>query len=88
MCVFRDSRGEEQRAVHQRAVVVVADEVVHLGGLITRLGPVGGPDVHGIVGVVEVDDVNVKDEHSRWWDDVTWVIKRSFNYKMIFHENL
>lgn len=60
---FCDSRGEERRAVHQRAVVVVADQVVLLGGLVTRLGPVGGPDVHGIVGVVKVDDVNVKDEH-------------------------
>lgn len=59
-----DSRGEEQRAVHQRAVVVVAHEVVHLRGVVTRLGPVGGPDVHRIAGVVEVDDVNLKDEHS------------------------
>lgn len=61
---FYDSRGEEQGAVHQCAVVMVAHKVVLLGGLITRLRPVGGPDVHGIVGVVEVDDVNVKDEHS------------------------
>lgn len=63
MC-FWDSRGEEQRAVHQRAVVVVADEVVLVGGPVAWLRPVGGPDVHCIVGVVEVDDVNVKDEHS------------------------
>lgn len=68
---LRDSRGEEQRAVHQRAVVVVADEVVHLGGLVTQVRPVGGLDVHCVLGVVEVDDVNVKHEDSWWWDDVT-----------------
>lgn len=61
---LRYSRGEEQRAVHQRAVVVIADQVVHLGGLVTQFGPVGGLDVHAVVGVVEVDDVNVEDEHS------------------------
>lgn len=59
-----DSRGEEQRAVHQGAVVVVADEVVHLGGLITHLGSVGDLDAQGVVGVVEVDDVKVEHEHS------------------------
>lgn len=59
-----DSRGEEQRAVHQGAVVVVADKVVHLGGLITHLGSVGDLDVQGVVGVVEVDDVKVEHEHS------------------------
>lgn len=59
-----DSRGEEQRAIHQGAVVVVADEVVHLGGLITHLRSVGGLDVQGVVGVVEVDNVKVEHEHS------------------------
>lgn len=61
---LRDSRGEEQRAVHQGAVVVVADQVVHLGGLITQFGSVGDLDVQGVVGVVEVDDVKVEHEHS------------------------
>lgn len=58
-----DSRGEERRAVHQGAVIVVADEVVHAGGLVTRLGSEGDLDVHCVVGVVEVNDVNVKHQH-------------------------
>lgn len=48
------------------------DEVVHCGGLVTHLGFVDDLDVHGIVGVVEVNDVDVKDEHSRRGDDVSW----------------
>lgn len=67
-----DSRGEEWRAVHQGAVVVVVDEVVHLGGHVTRLGSVGDLDADCVVGVVEVDDVDVKHQHSRRGDDVTW----------------
>lgn len=42
---------------------MVADEVIHLSGLVTWLRPVGGVDVHGVVGVVEINDVNVKHEH-------------------------
>lgn len=67
-----DSRGEERCAVHQGAVVVVVDEVVQPGGLVTHFGFVGDLDVHFVVGVVEVDDVNVKHQHSRRGDDVTW----------------
>ena len=67
-----DSRGEEQRAVHQRAVVVVADEVVLRRGVVAHLGFVGDLDGHRVVGVVEVDDVDVKDEDGRGRDDVTW----------------
>ncbi len=58
-----DSRGEERRAVHQGAVVVVVDEVVHPSGFVTRLGSVGDLDVHCVVGVVEVDNLNVKHQH-------------------------
>lgn len=57
------SRGEQQCAVHQGAVVVVADEVVHLCGVVAHLGSVGDVDAHGVVGVVEVDDVDVEHEH-------------------------
>lgn len=67
-----DSRGEERRAVHQRAVVVVAYKVVHTGGLVTHLGSVSDLDLHCVIGVVEVDDMNVKHQHSRRRDDVTW----------------
>lgn len=63
MCLS-DSRGEQQRAVHQGTVVVVVDEVVGGGGLVTALGFVGDLDGHCVVGVVEVDDEHVKDQHS------------------------
>lgn len=68
-----DSRGEERRAVHQGAVVVVVHQVVHLGGVVAHLGPEGDLDFDGVAGVVEVDDVNVKHEHGRRRDDVTWM---------------
>lgn len=67
-----DSRGKERRAVHQGAVVVVADEVVLRGGLLTRLWFVGDLDVHGVAGVVEVDDVDVKHQYSGRRDDASW----------------
>lgn len=59
-----DSRGEEWRAIHQGAVVVVVDEVVLPGGLVTHFGFVGDLDFYRVVGVVEVDNVNVKHQHS------------------------
>lgn len=55
-----DSRGKEQRSVHQGAVVVVVDEVVHRRGVITHFRSVLDLDVHCVVGIVEVDDVDVK----------------------------
>lgn len=67
-----DSRGKERRAVHQGAVVVVADEVVRRRGFVTRCGFVCDGDAHCVVGVVEVDDVNVEHKHSRTGDDITW----------------
>lgn len=67
-----DSRGEERCAVDQGAVVVVVDEVVLPSGLVTHFGSVGDLDVHFVFGVVEVDDVNVKHQHGRRGDDVTW----------------
>lgn len=67
-----DPRGKEQRPVHEGAVVVVADEVVHFCGLVTHFGSVDDLDSHSVVGVVEVDDVDVKDEHSRRRDHITW----------------
>lgn len=67
-----DSRGKKRCAVHQGTVVVVADKVILGGGLVTRLGSVDDLDVHRVVGVVEVDDQNVKHQHSRRGDDATW----------------
>lgn len=60
-----DPRGEELGAVQQRAVVVVANEVPRLGGLVADLGGPGqGLDFHWVRGVMEVDDVDVKYQHS------------------------
>ena len=63
-----DLRGEQQGAVHEGAVVVVVDEVVGVAGLVANLWL--GDDLHGdvVLGVVEVDDVHVKDQHGRAGD--------------------
>lgn len=68
----RNSRGEERRPVHQGAVVVVADEVVHFGGVVADVGSVGDLHLDGVAGVVEVNDVDVEDQHRRWRNDITW----------------
>lgn len=68
----KNSRGEERRPVHQGAVVVVADEVVQLGGFIAGFGPVGDPHVDGVTGVVEVNDEDVENQHRRRRNDITW----------------
>lgn len=68
-----DPRGEELGAVQQRAVVVVANEVPRLAGLVAGLGGPGqGPDFHWVLGVMEVDDVDVKYQHSGARDLVSW----------------
>lgn len=83
-----DPRGKEQRAVHEGAVVVVADEVVRFCGLVTHVGSVDDLDSHRVVGVVEVDDVDVKDEHSRRRDHITWLDHTEvlFIYLVSFNE--
>lgn len=64
------SRGVEQSSVHQGAVVAVLDQVVYFTGDVALLGLVGDLDLDRVLGVVEVDDVDVEDEHSRARDDV------------------
>lgn len=58
------SRGVDGRAVHQRSVVVVFNKVSLLGLLLTRLWLVSDSDLGAVRRVVEVDDVNIKDQHS------------------------
>lgn len=70
-CRETDSRGKEQRAVHQAAVVVIVDQVILCRGLVADLRFVEGLDLHLITGVVEVDDVDIEDENSRRGDHVT-----------------
>lgn len=61
----KNPRREESGAVQQRTVVVVTDEVPDLGCLIAVLSwPGQRLDLHRVRGVVEVDDVHIKDEHS------------------------
>lgn len=68
-----DPRGEELGAIQQRAVVVVANKVPKLGRLVAGLrGPGQCLDFHWICRVVEVDDVDVEDQHSRARDLVSW----------------
>ena len=51
---------------------MVVDEVVGVAGLVANLWL--GDDLHGdvVLGVVEVDDVHVKDQHGRAWDVLAW----------------
>lgn len=64
------SRGVQQGAVHQRAVVAVLDDVVLLTDPGAQGGLVGHPDLHRVLRVVEVDDVDVEDQHRGAGDEV------------------
>jgi len=50
---------------------MVVDEVVHCAGLRAGLRPVGHLDLHLVLGVVEVNDVDVEDQHRRRRDVLT-----------------
>lgn len=65
------SRGVQQGAVHQGAVVSVLDQIVSLAGVAALLRLVGNLDLHGVFGVVEIDDVNVKDENGRAGNEIS-----------------
>lgn len=65
------SRGVQQGAVHQGAVVSVLDQIVSLAGVTALLRLVGNPDLHGVFGVVEINDVDVKDEDGRAGNEIS-----------------
>lgn len=68
-----DPRGEELSAIQKGAVVVVANEVPGLGRLIAGLWGRGqNLDFHRISRVVEVNDMDVEDQHSGARDLVSW----------------
>jgi len=73
------SRGVEQGAVHQRAVVAVLDDVVRLAGPVAQRGLVGHPDLHRVLGVVEVDDVDVKDQYCGTGDEVNCIVMQKID---------
>lgn len=58
------SRGVQQGTVHQRAVVTILYVIVSFTGHVAFLRLVGHFNLDWIVGVVEINDVNVKDQHS------------------------
>lgn len=55
-------RGKEQSPVQQSAVVMVADQVVQSRGVVAHFRFVGDLELHFVAWVVEVDDVDVKDQ--------------------------
>lgn len=57
------SRGVEQGSVHQGAIITILDQVIGFAGQAAALGLVDHFDPHRIFGVVEVDDVDVKDQN-------------------------
>lgn len=59
------SRGVQQGAVHQGAIVAIVNQIVRLAGGAAFPRLVGNLDVDRVFGVVEVDDVDVKDQHGR-----------------------
>lgn len=68
----KNPRREEPGAIQKRTVVMVANEVPSFGWLIAALRwPEERLDFHRIRRVVEVDDMHVKDEHSRARDLVS-----------------
>lgn len=65
------SRGVEQSAVHQGAVVAILDQIVRFAGVAALRRLARDADLHGVIGVVEINDVNVKDEHGRAGDEIS-----------------
>lgn len=65
------SRGVQQRPVHQGAVIAILNVIVRFAGGIAVLGLAGHSDLDWIFGVVEIYDVNVKDQHGRARNEVS-----------------
>lgn len=66
------SRGVQQGAVHQGAVVTVLKQVISFTGHAALLRLVGNFNLDGVFWVVEINNVNVKDQHSRARDEVIY----------------
>lgn len=65
------SRGVQQGAIHQGAVVAILDKIVCFAGVAALRRLVGDANLHGVLGVVEINDVNVKDENGRAGDEIS-----------------
>lgn len=66
------SRGVEQGTVHQGAVVTILNVIVRVTGHAAFLRLVGHFNLDWVVGVVKINDVNVKDQHSRAGNELSW----------------
>ena len=58
------SRGVQQGAVHQGAIISIVDQIVGCALLAAFLGLVDNFNLDRVLGVVEINDMNVKDQHS------------------------
>lgn len=65
------SRGVQQGAVHQGAIITILDQIVSFADLAALLGFVGRCNLDWVFGVVEINDVNVEDQHSRARNEVS-----------------
>lgn len=65
------SRGVQQGAVHQGAIVTVLNQVVSVTGHAAFPRLVGDFNLDCVFGVVEINDVNVKDQNSRARNEIS-----------------
>lgn len=66
------SRGVQQGAVHQGAIVTIVNQIIGFTDRAALRGLVGHFDLDRVFGVVEVNDVNVKDQNGRARDEVSY----------------
>lgn len=71
-CSGACSRGVQQGSVHQGTIIAILDQIVHFAGHVAVLRLVGSRDTDGVFGVVEINDLNVKDQHSRAGNEVLY----------------
>lgn len=66
------SRGIQQGAFHQGAIITIMNQIVGFTGHAALLRFVGSFNLDWVFGVVEINDMNVKDEHSRARNEVSY----------------
>lgn len=66
------SRGVQQGAVHQGAIITILNQIVSFTGHAALLRLVDNFNLDLVFGVVEINDMNVKDQHSRARDEVSY----------------
>lgn len=66
------SRGVQQGAIHQGTIISIQNQVVSFTGHFAVVRLVGNFDVDRVFRVVEINDVNVKDQNSRARNEVSY----------------